>query len=176
MTRFNKGIKLFAARESTAVAEKQAIGQAAAELIHDGETVLLDGGTTTFQVARQLMTRSLQVVTNSLPNTLFVNRPFSGRVVAIGGVPPYSFALESGSLPPGLDAIIFDANPRPAPGRNLAALQIARRVEIGRQHRDPPAGPLQCQRAVAKIAAARASSAPVPGRDHDNVSGRHHPV
>src|SRR5437868_11130060 len=35
----------YAAREETAAAEKQAIGQAAAGLIRDGETVLLDGRT-----------------------------------------------------------------------------------------------------------------------------------
>ena len=51
----------YAARESTAVAEKRAIGEATAALISDGETILLDGGTTTFQVARHLLSRSLQV-------------------------------------------------------------------------------------------------------------------
>ena len=38
----------YAARESAAVAEKVAIGRATAALIEDGETILLDGGTTTF--------------------------------------------------------------------------------------------------------------------------------
>src|SRR6476620_10421889 len=52
----------YAAREKTAAAEKQAIGQVAAGLVSDGETVLLDGGTTTFQAARHLMQRSIQVV------------------------------------------------------------------------------------------------------------------
>jgi DeoR/GlpR family transcriptional regulator of sugar metabolism len=47
--------------------EKRAIGAAAARLVGDGETVLLDGGTTTFEVARHLAGRSVQVVTNSLP-------------------------------------------------------------------------------------------------------------
>lgn len=47
--------------------EKVRIAQQMAALIQDGETVLLDGGTTTFEVARQLVGRSLQVVTNSLP-------------------------------------------------------------------------------------------------------------
>ena len=44
-----------------------AIATRAAEIIDDGETVLLDGGTTTYEVARLLVGRSLQVVTNSLP-------------------------------------------------------------------------------------------------------------
>lgn len=39
----------------------------------------------------------------SLPQRLAVNQPFSGKLAAVGGVPPYSFSLSSGSsLPPGL--------------------------------------------------------------------------
>ena len=50
-----------------------------------GETVLLDGGTTTYEVARQLVGRPLQVVTNSLPvANLFMSRPESDLIV-VGG-------------------------------------------------------------------------------------------
>ena len=44
-------------RAATATAEKQAIGRATAALIEDGDTVLLDGGTTTLEVARALLGR-----------------------------------------------------------------------------------------------------------------------
>jgi hypothetical protein len=44
-------------------------------------------------------------IANSLPPKLFVNRPFSGRIIAVGGTPPYSFAMTSGGLPPGLGPI-----------------------------------------------------------------------
>jgi DeoR/GlpR family transcriptional regulator of sugar metabolism len=54
-------------RASAQAVEKQAIGRAAANEIEDGETVLLDGGTTTLEVARALVGRAIQVVTNSLP-------------------------------------------------------------------------------------------------------------
>ena len=43
----------FDERTETAAAEKRAIGQAAAALLEDGDTVLLDGGTTTLEVARR---------------------------------------------------------------------------------------------------------------------------
>jgi DeoR family transcriptional regulator of aga operon len=47
--------------------EKQAIGKAAAALINEGETILLDSGTTTMEVARQLKNFSeLTVITNAL--------------------------------------------------------------------------------------------------------------
>jgi hypothetical protein len=39
----------------------------------------------------------------SLPSKLLLNRPFSGRIIPLGGLPPYSFSLSPGnSLPPGL--------------------------------------------------------------------------
>ena len=44
-------------------------------------------------------------VPQSLPSKLLLNRPFSGKIIAMGGVPPYSFAMSSGSLPPGLAPI-----------------------------------------------------------------------
>ncbi len=45
-------------------------------------------------------------VANSLPSRILQNRPFNGRVIATGGIPPYHFALVSGSsLPPGLSPI-----------------------------------------------------------------------
>lgn len=73
------------ARAAAAVAEKQAIGQAAAALIQEGETVLLDGGTTTFQVARQLLNRSLQVVTNSLPIAHLLSSAVHIELIFVGG-------------------------------------------------------------------------------------------
>jgi DeoR/GlpR family transcriptional regulator of sugar metabolism len=45
-------------------------------LIQPGEAVLLDGGTTTLEVARELSGKSLQVVTNSVPIVnLLMNQP-----------------------------------------------------------------------------------------------------
>jgi len=43
-------------------------------------------------------------VASSLPQSIPLNRPFSGRVVAVGGVPPYHYSL-SGNLPAGLGSI-----------------------------------------------------------------------
>lgn len=48
------------------LAEKSRIGGAAAQLIHDGETILIDVGTTTLQLARHLRDRALTVITNNL--------------------------------------------------------------------------------------------------------------
>ncbi len=75
----------FEDRRNRALPQKQKIAQAAAGLIDSGEAVLLDGGTTTLEVARQLIGKSLQVVTNSLPIvSLLVNQP-NIELVMIGG-------------------------------------------------------------------------------------------
>jgi DeoR family fructose operon transcriptional repressor len=47
--------------------EKRRIARAAAGLIEDGQTVILDGGSTVAFVAQQLEMRHLHVITNSLP-------------------------------------------------------------------------------------------------------------
>jgi len=72
-------------RASTATAEKQAIGRAAAALIEDGDAVLLDGGTTTLEVARALLGRPLQVVTNSLPIAQLLTTSQPIDLILIGG-------------------------------------------------------------------------------------------
>ncbi|WP_406696608.1 DeoR/GlpR family DNA-binding transcription regulator [Singulisphaera sp. Ch08] len=72
-------------RVTTAATEKQVIGRAAALLFEDGDTVLLDGGTTTLEVARSLLGRSLQIVTNSLPIAQLVASCPSIDLILIGG-------------------------------------------------------------------------------------------
>lgn len=54
-------------RRNLALREKQKIGRCVADLIGPSETIILDGGTTTLEVARHLSGKSLQIVTNSLP-------------------------------------------------------------------------------------------------------------
>lgn len=53
---------------------KQQIARAAVELVRPNETIIVDGGTTTFNFARLLLGMHLQIVTNSLPiANLFLN-------------------------------------------------------------------------------------------------------
>ncbi len=79
----------FDERQPANWAAKRAIAVKAAEVIGDGETVLLDGGTTTYEVARLLVGRSLQVVTNSLPvANLFASEARTDLVLLGGYVSP----------------------------------------------------------------------------------------
>src|SRR6516164_928217 len=80
-----RSMPAFDDRTGTAAAEKRAIGLAAAALIEDGDTVLLDGGTTTLEVARALVGRRVQVVTNSLPIAQLLASSQQTDLILIGG-------------------------------------------------------------------------------------------
>ncbi len=75
----------FEDRTTRALPEKQKIAQATAELIGNGETILLDGGTTTLEVARHLAGKSLQVVTNSLPILSLLVGVANIELISLGG-------------------------------------------------------------------------------------------
>src|SRR5262245_21705013 len=80
-----RSMPAFDDRTGTAAAEKRAIGQLTAALLEDGDTVLLDGGTTTLEVARALVGRQLQVVTNSLPIAQLLASSHQTDLILIGG-------------------------------------------------------------------------------------------
>jgi DeoR/GlpR family transcriptional regulator of sugar metabolism len=68
------------------LAEKERIGRAAAGLVRDGQTIMIDIGTTTLQLARQLRHRELTVITSSLA-VLEELEPCDGiELIALGGL------------------------------------------------------------------------------------------
>jgi DeoR/GlpR family transcriptional regulator of sugar metabolism len=75
----------FRDRQQTHWDKKRAIAKLAAGLVEDGETVLLDGGTTTYEVAQLLVGRPLQVVTNSMPVANLFASSADCDLVLIGG-------------------------------------------------------------------------------------------
>jgi DeoR/GlpR family transcriptional regulator of sugar metabolism len=75
----------FDTRQHQASVEKQSIARRTAELIQSGETVVLDGGTTTLEVARHLSGKSLQVLTNSLPIAQVLMNSPEIELILIGG-------------------------------------------------------------------------------------------
>jgi DeoR family transcriptional regulator, fructose operon transcriptional repressor len=66
---------------------KLAIAKAALELIHDGDTIILDAGTTTLALARHLRgrRRNLTIITNSLPVMAELSNS-DYDLVALGGM------------------------------------------------------------------------------------------
>src|SRR5262245_30814293 len=72
-------------RSASQLEEKRAIARAAAARVRDGDTVLLDGGTTTLEVARLLVGRPIQIVTNSLPIANLFASSRQPDLVMLGG-------------------------------------------------------------------------------------------
>jgi len=75
----------FQQHQQSAQSQKQAIAQVAAEMISDGDTVLLDGGSTTYELGQQLVGRDLQIVTNSLPLANLFSRSETTDLILLGG-------------------------------------------------------------------------------------------
>jgi DeoR family transcriptional regulator, ulaG and ulaABCDEF operon transcriptional repressor len=57
----------FSVNEGIRLAEKRAIARAAVDLCEDGEAIIINGGTTTFQMVHPLTAKRCQVFTNSFP-------------------------------------------------------------------------------------------------------------
>jgi DeoR/GlpR family transcriptional regulator of sugar metabolism len=78
---------------------KRRIARAAAALALPGQTILIDGGTTTYYLAQALVGRSLQLITNSLPIAqLFLNDE-KVELILTGGLlyPRYGVFLGPGA-------------------------------------------------------------------------------
>ena len=75
--------------------QKQAIARAAKQLVQPGQTVLLDGGTTTYYLAQELLGMPLQLVTNSLPIGNLFHNDEHVELVLTGGLmyPRYGVLL-----------------------------------------------------------------------------------
>jgi DeoR family transcriptional regulator, fructose operon transcriptional repressor len=81
----------FDAQQPAEWEKKKAIAAAAVRLIEDGDAVLLDGGSTTYEMARLLVGRPLHVVTTSLPvANLFASDNISDLVLIGGNICPRS--------------------------------------------------------------------------------------
>lgn len=79
--------------------EKQAIGKKAASLINDGDTVIIDSGTTTLEVAKNLKDiKNLTVVTNALNiASQLINEQI--RLILLGGLLRNESLSLIGSIP-----------------------------------------------------------------------------
>ena len=87
---------------------KQAIGRAAARLVDDGDTVIIDVGTTALEFASHLKgRRGITVVTPSLPVAMELGNESDVRVLVTGGmVRPGEFSLTGGAA----EATFADVN------------------------------------------------------------------
>lgn len=75
----------FSEKSGKLIDEKIAIGKMAAAMIEDGDTIAIDSGTTTLQLAKYITARNLTVITNSLDIAIELADRQSVEVIVIGG-------------------------------------------------------------------------------------------
>jgi DeoR/GlpR family transcriptional regulator of sugar metabolism len=101
----------FDQRQSLHWDKKRQIAVAASRLIDDNDTILLDGGSTTYELAQLLVGRPLQVVTNSLPVANLFTSSENADLVFVGG---YVHAKTGVSLGPYANQMLAGLNVRRA--------------------------------------------------------------
>lgn len=75
----------FSVNESINIAQKRAIALKAVELCNDGDAIIINGGTTTFQMVHPLATKRCQVFTNSFPIAEHLLKHSKNTVMLSGG-------------------------------------------------------------------------------------------
>jgi len=80
-----QGMPALEERTSRAIDEKRQVAQAACERIQNGDSILIDGGTTTLELAKLLIGRPLEIVTNSLPIAQLFASSRETDLVILGG-------------------------------------------------------------------------------------------
>ena len=75
----------FNVNEAIHTKEKEAIARAAVELCDDGDPIIINGGTTTFQMVHPLASRRLSVFTNSFPIAEHLLKHSKNTIMLSGG-------------------------------------------------------------------------------------------
>ena len=77
--------RTFAVNQTMRAREKQAIARAAVDLCADGDSIIINGGTTTFQMVHPLATRRCQIFTNSFPIADHLLKHSKNTIMLSGG-------------------------------------------------------------------------------------------
>lgn len=75
----------FSVNETINIAQKRAIAQKAVELCSDGDSIIINGGTTTFQMVHPLALKRLQIFTNSFPIAEHLLKNSKNAIMLSGG-------------------------------------------------------------------------------------------
>jgi DeoR family transcriptional regulator, ulaG and ulaABCDEF operon transcriptional repressor len=75
----------FSVNEGMNIAAKRAIARAAVDLCEDGDAIIINGGTTTFQMVHPLTARRCQVFTNSFPIAEHLLKHSKNTILLSGG-------------------------------------------------------------------------------------------
>lgn len=91
--------KSFKYRATRADPQKQIIGWLAAQLVRDGDRVILDAGTTTLQVAKNLTCKErLTVITNNIPVANELAQCSNVVIILLGGIVKHNESCTVGNM------------------------------------------------------------------------------
>ncbi|MCY0094026.1 DeoR/GlpR family DNA-binding transcription regulator [Hoeflea ulvae] len=77
--------RTFSVNETINAGKKRAIALAAVELCNDGDSIIINGGTTTFQMVHPLAAKRMQVFTNSFPIAEHLLKHSKNTITLSGG-------------------------------------------------------------------------------------------
>lgn len=75
----------FSVNKTINIEQKQAIARAAVEMCEDGDPIIINGGTTTFQMVHPLASHRMQVFTNSFPIAEHLLKNSKNTIMLSGG-------------------------------------------------------------------------------------------
>jgi DeoR family fructose operon transcriptional repressor len=75
----------FKEKEDERHCEKEEIGKVAAALIKDGDTIILDSGTTTLEIAKNITARNITVITNAIDIASVLSTREDVELIVAGG-------------------------------------------------------------------------------------------
>jgi DeoR family ulaG and ulaABCDEF operon transcriptional repressor len=75
----------FSVNEGVNIDKKRAIARAAVAMCNDGDSIIINGGTTTFQMVHDLARRRMQILTNSFPIAEHLLRNSKNTITLPGG-------------------------------------------------------------------------------------------
>jgi len=82
----NRSAKRFSENKMRYVNEKTAIAKLAASLCEEGDSIIINGGSTTYMFARELENHNIRIYTNSMPVAAFLWEFSKCHFVVAGGV------------------------------------------------------------------------------------------
>ncbi len=88
----------FVDKENTNHEDKVKIAKYAAKLINDGDTIILDSGTTTLEIARNLTAKNVTVITNSIDIAAELTNKEDIELIVTGGILRTSTRAMVGSI------------------------------------------------------------------------------
>ncbi|WP_422371587.1 DeoR/GlpR family DNA-binding transcription regulator [Hoeflea sp.] len=75
----------FSVNETINISQKRAIAAQAVDMCSDGDAIIINGGTTTFQMVHRLATKRMQVFTNSFPIAEHLLKHSKNTIMLSGG-------------------------------------------------------------------------------------------